>query len=90
MDSKVESSKAETKAETTPRKMPTTHIEFLKWQVIQYNRIVKVDKEGYNCTACKNRRFFARINSDGEFALRPCTCTNIIASQRAVNSNSKR
>lgn len=62
--------------------MPTTHIDFLKWQVIQYNKIVKPDKEGYNCSVCKNRRYFARINSEGDFALRPCTCTLIINRQK--------
>lgn len=83
MESKVATS-------NTISKMPNTHIDFLKWQVMQYNKIVKVDKEGYNCNACKNRRFFARINSEGDFALRPCTCTNIIASQRASAVNNKR
>ncbi len=61
--------------------LPITHEQFLRWQVAQYNMIVRPDKSGYNCTACKNRRYFALINEDGDFALRPCTCNNIIAMQ---------
>ena len=60
------------------KNVPQTHIEFLKWQVIQYNKTERPDKSGYNCTACKNRRYFARINNAGDFALRPCTCNGII------------
>lgn len=63
------------------KSLPITHEQFLRWQVAQYNLIVKPDKSGYNCTACKNRRYFALINEAGDFALRPCTCNNIIAMQ---------
>lgn len=59
-----------------------THLQFLKWQVVQYNQLHKENREGYECTACKNRRFFALINSEGDFALRPCTCSGIIERQR--------
>lgn len=59
-----------------------THMQFLKWQVVQYNQLHKENREGYECSACYNRRFFALINSEGDFALRPCTCNNIIAQQR--------
>lgn len=65
-----------------PKALPSNHMDFLKWQVIQYNNIEKIDKEGYNCTVCKNRRFFARINAAGDFALRPCTCTGLILKQK--------
>lgn len=58
--------------------MPQTHIDFLKWQVIQYNKLEK-PANGYVCNECKNRRYFAFINSNGDFALRACTCQNIIA-----------
>lgn len=61
-----------------------THIEFLKWQVTEYNRLKKADKVGYNCTACLNRRYFARIDDAGNFALRECTCNNIIKAQRVT------
>lgn len=63
-------------------KFPTTHIAFLKWQVAQYNQIKKENKDGYECSACNNRRFFALINAEGDFALRPCTCSGIIERQR--------
>ena len=55
---------------------PTTHEQFQKWQVIQYNSSSR-EAQGYNCTACKNRGYFARINENGDFALRPCTCNNV-------------
>lgn len=58
--------------------MPMTHLQFLKWQVIEYNKIVK-PANGYVCTACGNRRYFATINAAGDFALRACTCQNIIS-----------
>lgn len=54
-----------------------TSEQYLKWQVINYNSMVKEPKDGYNCTACKNRGYFAVINYAGDFALRPCTCNNI-------------
>ena len=63
-------------------KFPTTDIAFLKWQVAQYNQIKKENKDGYECSACNNRRFFALINAEGDFALRPCTCNNQIAQIR--------
>lgn len=70
--------------------MPTTHEQFLKWQVIQYNMAKRPDKSGYNCTACKNRRYFALINSEGDFALRPCTCNDYIAKQIEEKQNRKK
>lgn len=66
-------------------KTPLTHMQFLKWQVYQYNHLEKQNKDGYECTACKNRRFFALINSEGDFALRPCTCNGIIERQRKAS-----
>lgn len=65
--------------------MPVTHMQFLKWQVAEYNKIVK-EAKGYVCTACKNRRWFAFINESGDFALKPCTCQNVIAAQKAEQS----
>jgi hypothetical protein len=65
--------------------MPQTHTEFLKWQVIQYNNTFR-EAKGYVCAACKNRRWFAYINGSGDFALKPCTCQNVIAAQRAEQS----
>ena len=63
----------------TPKieRLPITHKEFLVWQVEQYNKTSRPAK-GYVCTVCKNRRYFATINGSGDFALRPCTCQNII------------
>ena len=58
--------------------MIETHIDFLKWQIAEYNKIMK-PANGFVCEACKNRRYFAFINSNGDFALRACTCQNIIA-----------
>ena len=60
---------------------PMTHMEFLRWQVDEYNKIVK-PANGYVCNVCKNRRYFALINNSGDFALRACTCQNIINRQR--------
>ena len=45
--------------------MIETHIDFLKWQVCEYNKIVK-PANGFVCDACKNRRYFAFINEAGE------------------------
>lgn len=64
---------------------PQTHTEFLKWQVVQYNNTFR-EAKGYVCTVCKNRRWFAFINENGDFALKPCTCQNVIATQRAEQS----
>ena len=63
----------------TYKPLPITHEQFLRWQVAQYNLTVRPDNSGYNCSACKNRRYFAMINEAGDFALRPCTCNNLIA-----------
>lgn len=61
--------------------MPITHEQFLKWQVIEYNKVERPDKIGYSCSACKNRRYYAVINSEGDFALRPCNCNTLITRQ---------
>lgn len=66
-------------------KQPLTHLAFLKWQVLEYNKISKPDKDGFDCTACKNRRYFATIDYAENFALRPCTCNSLIARQRNEN-----
>lgn len=68
--------------------MPITHEQFLKWQVAEYNKIVK-EAKGYVCTVCKNRRWFAFINASGDFALKPCTCQNVIAAQRAEQTEER-
>lgn len=52
-------------------------MQYTQWQVDNYNSIEKPVTDGYSCTACKNRGYFALINSEGDFALRPCTCNNI-------------
>lgn len=62
--------------------MPITHEQFLQWQVKQYNLTVR-EAKGYVCNACKNRRWFALINAEGDFALKPCTCQNVIAAKKA-------
>lgn len=54
-----------------------THEQFLKWQIIQYNSSSREPKNGYNCIACRNRGYFAKINYAGDFALRACTCQNV-------------
>ena len=51
--------------------------QFMQWQVDTYNSTVKEPQDGYNCTACKNRGYFALINAAGDFALRACTCNNV-------------
>lgn len=58
---------------------PTTWTseQYLQWQVMNYNSIEKEPHDGYNCFACKNRGYFAVINSAGDFALRACTCNNV-------------
>lgn len=66
---------------------PTTwdNETFTKWQVSEYNKSSREPKEGYNCTACNNRGYFALINYAGDFALRPCTCLNV--TQQIKNAN---
>lgn len=64
-----------------------TNEQYLKWQVINYNSIVKEAKDGYNCTACKNRGYFARINENGDFALRACSCNNVRTQYRNAQSS---
>lgn len=54
-----------------------TSDQYTKWQVANYNSISRAPQNGYDCIACKNRGYFATINSAGDFALRPCTCNNI-------------
>lgn len=61
--------------------MLTTRLAFLKWQVDEYNKTSR-PANGYVCTVCKNRRYFALINNAGDFALRPCTCQNQMAALR--------
>lgn len=59
----------------------------LAWQVKTYNSIKKPPQNGYNCTACGNRGYFAKINYAGDFALKPCTCNGVKAQmQNAKNS----
>lgn len=64
-----------------------TSNEFLKWQVETYNSLEKVSASGYNCSACKNRGYFATINSNGDFALRACTCQGISAQIRNAQNS---
>ena len=51
--------------------------QFMQWQVDTYNSTQREPQDGYNCTACKNRGYFALINAAGDFALRACTCNNV-------------
>ena len=68
---------------------PTTwnSSQYLKWQVDNYNSIEKPVTDGYNCAACKNRGYFALINSEGDFALRPCSCNNVRIQLRNAQSS---
>jgi hypothetical protein len=68
--------------------MIETHIDFLKWQVREYNKIVK-PANGFVCDACKNRRYFAFIDQAGNFALKACTCQNVIAAKQAEEKAQK-
>lgn len=61
--------------------------DYTKWQVINYNSITKEPQDGYSCTACKNRGYFAVINYNGDFALRPCTCNNVRGQIRNAKSS---
>lgn len=54
-----------------------TNEQYMQWQVDTYNSNEKEPQDGYNCTACKNRGYFALINYAGDFALRPCTCNSV-------------
>lgn len=54
-----------------------TNEQFMQWQVNEYNSKEREPQDGYNCSACKNRGYFALINYAGDFALRPCTCNNV-------------
>lgn len=59
----------------------------LAWQVQVYNGIKKEPVNGYNCPACGNRGYFARINYAGDIAMRPCSCNNVRKQmQNAQNS----
>lgn len=61
--------------------------QFMQWQVDTYNSTQREPQDGYNCTACKNRGYFALINAAGDFALRACTCNNVRTQIRnATNS----
>lgn len=64
------------------------HIDFLKWQIAEYNKIVK-PANGFVCKACKNRRYFAFIDQAGNFALKACTCQNVIAAKQAEEKEQK-
>lgn len=64
------------------------HIDFLKWQIAEYNKIVK-PANGFVCKACKNRRYFAFIDQAGNFALKACTCQNVIAAKQAEKKEQK-
>lgn len=68
--------------------MIETHIDFLKWQIAEYNKIVK-PANGFVCEACKNRRYFAFIDQAGNFALKACTCQNVIAAKQAEEKEKK-
>lgn len=68
--------------------MIETHIDFLKWQIAEYNKIVK-PANGFVCKACKNRRYFAFIDQAGNFALKACTCQNVIAAKQAEEKEQK-
>ena len=68
--------------------MIETHIDFLKWQIAEYNKIVK-PANGFVCDACKNRRYFAFIDQAGNFALKACTCQNVIAAKQAEEKAQK-
>lgn len=68
--------------------MIETHIDFLKWQIAEYNKIVK-PANGFVCEACKNRRYFAFIDQAGNFALKACTCQNVIAAKQAEKKEQK-
>lgn len=68
--------------------MIETHIDFLKWQIAEYNKIVK-PANGFVCKACKNRRYFAFIDQAGNFALKACTCQNVIAAKQAEKKEQK-
>lgn len=68
--------------------MIETHINFLKWQIAEYNKIVK-PANGFVCKACKNRRYFAFIDQAGNFALKACTCQNVIAAKQAEEKEQK-
>ncbi len=68
--------------------MIETHIDFLKWQIAEYNKIVK-PANGFVCDACKNRRYFAFIDQAGNFALKACTCQNVIAAKQAEEKEQK-
>lgn len=70
-------------------KIIETHMDFLKWQVAEYNKIVK-PANGFVCEVCKNRRYFAYINDSGDFAMKACTCQNVIAANRAEDENTKK
>lgn len=64
-----------------------TSEQYTKWQVAIYNSTAKEAQDGYNCDACKNRGFFARINETGDFALRPCTCNNVRTQMRNAQNS---
>lgn len=68
--------------------MIETHIDFLKWQIAEYNKIVK-PANGFVCEACENRRYFAFIDQAGNFALKACTCQNVIAAKQAEEKEQK-
>lgn len=68
--------------------MIKTHIDFLKWQIAEYNKIVK-PANGFVCEACKNRRYFAFIDQAGNFALKACTCQNVIAAKQTEEKEQK-
>lgn len=68
--------------------MIETHIDFLRWQIAEYNKIVK-PANGFVCEACKNRRYFAFIDQAGNFALKACTCQNVIAAKQAEEKEQK-
>lgn len=61
-----------------------TNEQYTAWQVKNYNSISKEPQNGYNCTACQNRGYFATINYAGDFALRPCTCNGV--RQQLINA----
>lgn len=70
-------------------KIIETHMDFLKWQVAEYNKLLK-PANGFVCEVCKNRRYFAYINDSGDFALKACTCQNVIAQKAEEQREVKR
>lgn len=63
-----------------------TNDQFTTWQVEQFNNTVR-EPNGYDCPACKNRRFFAFVNEAGDLAMRECSCNNVIQQQENARNS---